>query len=93
MVIVYVKYIFLTQCYILSSMSMLVETLIWLTGNSNKTTFFSLGVSWNNLVVFQDATKTFVFEPSNMYYPASDRNLEIWLAETNTMCSDIMLPY
>ena len=26
-------------------------------------------------------------------YPASDRNLEIWLAETNTICSDIMLPY
>ena len=25
-------------------------------------------------------------------YPASDRNLEIWLAETNTICSDIMLP-
>ena len=27
------------------------------------------------------------------FYPASDRNLEIWLAETNTICSDIMLPY
>ena len=25
-------------------------------------------------------------------YPASDRNLEICLAETNTICSDIMLP-
>ena len=27
------------------------------------------------------------------HYPASDRNLEIWLAETNTICRDIMLPY
>ena len=27
------------------------------------------------------------------FYPASDRNLEIWLAETNTTCNDIMLPY
>ena len=30
---------------------------------------------------------------SKEYYPASDRNLEIWLAETNTTCRDIMLPY
>ena len=29
----------------------------------------------------------------NLHYPASDRNLKIWLAETNTICSDIMLPY
>ena len=27
------------------------------------------------------------------YYPASDRNLEIWLAETNTTCSNFMLLY
>ena len=25
------------------------------------------------------------------FYPASDKNLEIWLAETTTICSDIML--
>ena len=29
----------------------------------------------------------------NFHYPVSDRNLQIWLAETNTICSDIMLPY
>ena len=31
-------------------------------------------------------------ENERYLYPASDRNLEIWLAETNTICSDIVLP-
>ena len=31
--------------------------------------------------------------PDNPYYTASDKNLEIWLAKTNTIYNDIMLPY
>ena len=31
------------------------------------------------------------YPTSNIHYSASDRNLEIWLTETNTICSDIML--
>ena len=39
-------------------------------------------------------TETSDYQTYNIYlYPASDRNLEIRLAETNTICSDIMLPY
>ena len=63
--------------------------------------------SWGFLNVHSESTKkikgnhstfrgpgpTEQWRAEHAVYPASDRNLEIWLAETNTLCSDIMLPY